>query len=239
MTSALSPVPAPLLLPIQPLERSRHAAPQVFEQLRAAIISMQLTPGTVLSRAQLAQQFGLSQTPIRDALIKLGEEGLVDIFPQHATVVRPIDITLVRQAHFLRRSLELEIVQTLASAPAPTLLTQLQADIDSQRTLAASENYAAFVDADHAFHRHMYEAAQMPNLWTLARRHSGHLDRLRALHLPVPGKLQAVLRDHDAILQAIAAADPQAAQQAMRAHLSGTLAHLDEIRERFPGYFKD
>lgn len=107
----LSPVPQ------HQLDRSRHAAPQVFERLREAIITMQLTPGTILSRAELALQFGLSQTPIRDALMKLGEEGLVDIFPQHATVVRAVDIAMARQAHFLRRSIELEIVHTLAASP--------------------------------------------------------------------------------------------------------------------------
>ena len=75
------------------LDRSRHAAPQVFEKLREAIVALDLVPGTVLARAELAEQFGISQTPIRDALLKLGEEGLVDIFPQHATVVSRIDIS--------------------------------------------------------------------------------------------------------------------------------------------------
>ncbi|MFX8242954.1 GntR family transcriptional regulator, partial [Acinetobacter baumannii] len=80
------------------LDRSRHAAPQVFEHLRELIIGVRLVPGTVLQRAELAAQYGLSQTPIRDALIKLGEEGLVDIFPQHATVVSAINVTQARQA---------------------------------------------------------------------------------------------------------------------------------------------
>jgi DNA-binding GntR family transcriptional regulator len=242
ISSALPAEPTALPVPPAPihtLDRSRHAAPQVFEHLRAAIITMQLTPGTVLSRVELAQQFGLSQTPIRDALIKLGEEGLVDIFPQHATVVRPVDIGMARQAHFLRRSIELEIVHTLASAPVPGLIEQLQVTIEKQHALAARESYTEFVEADQAFHRQMYEAAQLPDLWTLVRRHSGHLDRLRTLHLPIPGKLTAVLRDHAAIVAAIATADPIAAQQAMRAHLSGTLAHLDEIRARFPHYLRD
>jgi|GEM_PF-48065 len=231
--NSLSPVPQ------HQLDRSRHAAPQVFERLREAIITMQLTPGTVLSRAELALQFGLSQTPIRDALMKLGEEGLVDIFPQHATVVRAVDIAMARQAHFLRRSIELEIVHTLAAAPNPALIARLRASIAKQTLLADSEDYSEFVEADQAFHRQMYEAANIPDLWTMVRRHSGHLDRLRALHVPIPGKARAVLRDHAAIVEAIAAGDPVAAQEALRAHLSNTLSHLDDIRERFPHYLKD
>ena len=86
--------------PVAPfrLEKSRHAAPQVFEHLREQIMSLSLIPGTVLSRAELVEQFGVSQTPIRDALMRLAEEGLVDIYPQHATVVCPINIALARQA---------------------------------------------------------------------------------------------------------------------------------------------
>ena len=80
------------------LEKSRHAAPQVFEYLREQIMSLALAPGTVLSRADLVDQFGVSQTPIRDALMRLAEEGLVDIYPQHATVVCPINIALARLA---------------------------------------------------------------------------------------------------------------------------------------------
>ena len=63
------------------LERSRQAAPQVFESLRGLIVDLALPPGTVLPRAELAERYGVSQTPVRDALMKLGEEGLVDIFP--------------------------------------------------------------------------------------------------------------------------------------------------------------
>ncbi len=229
----------PILITPPPLDRSRQSAPQVFEHLRELIIAMRLAPGTVLQRAELAEQFGLSQTPIRDALIKLGEEGLVDIFPQHATVVSAVNVTLARQAHFLRRSIELEIVHTLAQQPDAVLVTRLRDSIEVQRVLAERENYADFVLADQGFHRLMYEAAQVPELWTMVRRQSGNLDRLRNLHVPIPGKTQRVVRDHIAIVDAIAAGDPQVAQAALREHLSGTLAQLDEIRQRFPHHLKD
>src|SRR6478609_11274401 len=98
------------------LDRTRQAAPQVFDRLREMIIALELAPGAVLARADLAAMFGVSQTPVRDALIKLSEEGLVDIFPQHATVVSRIDIASAMQAHFLRRALEVDIAGTLADS---------------------------------------------------------------------------------------------------------------------------
>ena len=221
------------------LEKSRHAAPQVFEHLREQIMSMTLTPGTVLSRADLVDQYGVSQTPIRDALLRLAEEGLVDIFPQHATVVCPINVGLARQAHFLRRSVEVEVVYTLANmadAQRAALTGRLRSILARQSAMLDVEDYKEFASYDQMFHREMYETAEVPDLWQLVRRQSGHLDRLRRLHLPIAGKAKAILTDHQNILDAIEQGHPESAQQMLRAHLSGTLANVDEIRARYPDY---
>ncbi|WP_312429069.1 GntR family transcriptional regulator [Achromobacter sp.] len=218
------------------LDRSRHAAPQVFEHLRRQIISLELAPGAPLSRVTLAECYGLSQTPIRDALIRLAEEALVEIYPQHTTVVSRVDIAAARQAHFLRRSLELEIVHMLAQRPDPLLLQRLQASIDLQRTAHASGEYQQFINADQAFHRDMHEAAGVASLWEMAQRYSGHLDRLRRLHLPEAGKAERILDDHQRLVEAIAAQDPARAQQVLREHLSGTLSQVAEICKRYPEY---
>jgi len=221
------------------LDRSRHAAPQVFERLRDMILSLELTPGTVLSRTELANRYGLSQTPVRDALMKLGEEGLVDIFPQHATVVSQIDVTSALQAHFLRRSIELEVVRTLAEQRDAGLIAQLRATIAKQTELLDLKDYEHFALFDQAFHRQMYEAAGVPQLWDLVRRRSGHIDRLRRLHLPVAGKTAAVVRDHTEIVDAIDKGDVPAAQAALRRHLSGTLNQIDQIRTSHPDFLAD
>lgn len=218
------------------LDRSRHAAPQVFEHLRDAITSLTLAPGTVLSRIELAERFGVSQTPVREALIRLGTEGLVDIFPQHATVVSKIDLMAAHQQHFLRRSLELEIVHGLAQQPDATLIETLRRLITRQKSLLAAREYTEFSAADQQFHRTMYSAAQVPDLWALVRGHSGHIDRLRRLHLPVNNKGNAVVRDHAALVDAIEAGDPAEAQACLRRHLSGTLREIDVIRARFPEF---
>src|SRR3712207_604041 len=188
---------------LRPRDRSRHAAPQVFEHLREAIISLNLAPGMVLNRLTLQQEFGLSSTPIRDALLRLRDDGLVEIFPQHATVVSPIDLTLAHQAHFLRRSIELEIVRDLALSPDPRLLARLQGFLAQQQALMEAEDFEAFTAADQAFHHYLYEAAKMQDLWALVRSRSGHIDRLRRLHLLTPGKAQNIVQHHRLIVQAI------------------------------------
>jgi GntR family transcriptional regulator, rspAB operon transcriptional repressor len=239
MTASSSTLKA--LAPQKPerLERGRQAAPQLFDRLRDSILSLTLTPGTVLSRTALASQFGVSSTPVRDALMRLEEEGLVEVFPQYATVVSPIDLRLAHQAHFLRRSLELEIVRTLALTPDRQLVTRLNVIVAQQQALAEAQDFQEFSAADRAFHQQLFDAAGTPELWTLIRSRSGHIDRLRHLHLPTPGKAQEILGHHRLLVKAIAGGQPDQAQQHIRDHLSGTLAHIEDIRARYPTYIRD
>jgi GntR family transcriptional regulator, rspAB operon transcriptional repressor len=221
------------------LDRDRQAAPQVFERLRELIISLELPPGSPLSRIALAKQFGVSSTPIRDALMRLDEEGLVEVYPQHATVVSRIDTERAQQAHFLRQSLELEIVRALALDHSDQLVEGLTSAIAVQQQSAKTGDFAKFMTADDDFHRKLYAGAGKGELWTLVKSRSGHIDRLRRLHLPSPGKAQDIVRHHKLIVAAIGANDPDEAQRHLRKHLSGTLGYLAEIRSRFPEYLSD
>lgn len=223
-----------------PRDRSRQAAPQVFDLLRDAIINLDLVPGTVLSRPELQLQFGLSSTPIRDALMRLAEEALVDVFPQHATVVSRIDLDHARQAAFLRRSIEVEVAHNLASHPDQALLDRLRQNLCQQQALADSGALVEFNAVDRAMHRMMYDAAGVPDLWTVMQKRNGHIERLRRLHLPMKGKVDQSIRDHVAIVAAIAAGDPATAVREARAHLSRSLAFIDGIRAHYPAeYFRD
>jgi DNA-binding GntR family transcriptional regulator len=237
-----TPSPLPRRAPsrtVDRLDRDRQAAPQVFERLRELITSLKLPPGSPLSRAALAEQFGVSSTPIRDALMRLDEEDLVEVFPQHATVVSRIDVNLAQQGHFLRQALELEIVWALARAPSAQLIDQLNGIILHQQQLAKAGDFEKFMAADNDFHQRLYAAAGKQGLWTLVKSRSGHIDRLRRLHLPSPGKAQDIVRHHKLIAKAIAAGEPENAQLHLREHLSGTLGYLDEIRARHPEYLTD
>jgi GntR family transcriptional regulator, rspAB operon transcriptional repressor len=221
------------------LDRARQAAPQVFERLRNAILALELPPGSPLSRTDLAAQFGVSSTPIRDALMRLEEEGLVDVFPQHATVVSRVDVGRAQQAHFLRQALELEIVRLLAEKHDGSLIIRLDHTIALQQQFAKAADFQAFMGGDNDFHAQLYSAAGKQELWALVRSRSGHIDRLRRLHLPSPGKAQNILRHHKLITRAIEAGDADAAQQLLRKHLSGTLSELDTIRRHHPEYLTD
>jgi GntR family transcriptional regulator, rspAB operon transcriptional repressor len=219
-------------------ERGRIGAAYVFDALRQDIIALTLAPGSVLSRAELQDRFALSSTPVRDALMRLQEEGLVEVFPQHATVVSPIDLEKARQGQFLRRSIESEIVRVLASKPDRRVTERLNSLIRQQSAFAKLGEYDAFTAADQAFHKMMYLSTNVADLWEVVARHSGHIDRLRRLHLPVGGKMRDVIRDHKAIVAAITAGKPVEAQERLRDHLSRSLGFVETLRRKHPGYFR-
>jgi DNA-binding GntR family transcriptional regulator len=217
---------------------SPRAAQFIFEELQDKILSLQLAPATVLSRSKLQLQFGVSSTPVRDALMKLEQIGLVDVFPQSGTRVSLISIPLARQEQFLRRSIELEVVHALASSQDREIVHELRASLLEQRECAKARDLECFNKADLKFHKLMYTAANAGQLWDLVRRQSVHIDRIRRLHLPVKGKADRIIQDHSSILNAIADRDPDRAQSALRDHLSQSLAFSDELRNQHPTYFR-
>ncbi|MEO6986265.1 MAG: GntR family transcriptional regulator [Paralcaligenes sp.] len=219
------------------LDRDRQVAPQMYELLRDKIVSLELSPGTPLSRIELSAQFGVSQTPVREALLRLAEERLVDVFAQSATRVSLIDTRVAEEAHFLRRAIELEIVRDLALHNTVELLANLQALLDRQVLLRDSQDLSGFAETDQAFHRYMYEATGKKALWKLVGSRSGHIDRLRRLHLPAAGKISRIVSDHSQIFEAIKRGDAVGAQAHLRTHLSGTLEYMGQIRADHPQFF--
>ncbi|MBU8539157.1 GntR family transcriptional regulator [Falsiroseomonas tokyonensis] len=231
------PEAEPELSALSPVGPRRSAADIAYARLREALISLALPPGSVVSRLAIAQRLGISQTPVREALIRLQDEHLIEVVPQSATRVSRIDLNHAREAHFLRLALEVEVVRRLARAPAPELGEALREELRRMRAVLADSDRATFAEADEAFHLALFSAARVPRLRELVRSRGGHLDRLRRLHLPEPGKTEAVLQQHEALAAAILAADVAGAEAALRAHLSGTFAEAERLRAANPAFF--
>lgn len=217
------------------LDRTRQISPQVVEYLRERILALELEPGAPLSRLALQELFGLSQTPVRDALLKLEEEGLVTVYPQYATLVSRIDLSLARQTHFMRRAVESDAVRVLAETVTPTMVSDLKQANKAVAIQAKNRDYANFLIADREFHHTIFRHADILELWPIMRRHSGHLDRLRRLNLPNIG-MDRVVRLHGKIIDGVAARNPDTAADAMREHLSKTLSMLDSIAAQYPDF---
>jgi DNA-binding GntR family transcriptional regulator len=116
---------------------------------------------------------------------------------------------------------------------------ELHATIARQQHHAKAGDFEKFMAADNEFHSLLYAATDKQDIWLLVRSRSGHIDRLRRLHLPSPGKAQDIVRHHKLIAKAIDAGEPDEAQKHLRTHLSGTLSELAQIRARYPEYLSN
>jgi DNA-binding GntR family transcriptional regulator len=151
--------------------------------------------------------------------------------------VARIDLASARETSFLRLSVEVEIVRRLAAAPTPALAAGLRGEIARMAELHAQGDQEGLATADEAFHSLLHAAAGVPGLRELIRSRSGHLDRLRRMHLPAPGKAARIIAEHGAVAEAIIARSPDAAERELRLHLSHTFAELDRIRAAHPDFF--
>lgn len=218
--------------------RRPSAADRVYAALRDRIVSLDLVPGTNLARPAIAAEYGVSQTPVRDAFLRLDAEGLITVYPQSRTVVAPIDIDHARETQFLRIGVELEVTRCLAASGDPKALVTPRRILTLQRlALEEEDDLDRFSALDWHFHHALSDAVGYPDLWRMISRRSGHIDRLRNLNLPDPGKAKNILDLHTRILDAISAGDRAATEAAVREHLSGTLATVEQISAAHPGYF--
>lgn len=217
--------------------RAIPASAHIHAALREQIIGMEILPGAALHEKQIALAFGVSRTPVREALLKLADERLVDIFPQYGTFVSRISVPAMHDAMVIRDALERAAVRAASLAADSTALARLRDTLTDQKASHEAGALAAFHQADEAFHQTIAEVARHPNLWRVVRQEKAHVDRCRILSLPSPARRLEVMADHAAIFDGIAARDPERAEAAMRTHLDQVLPSVGMLVEAHPGYF--
>ncbi|KEA65686.1 Transcriptional regulator, GntR family [Marinobacterium lacunae] len=221
-------------------DRSRSAVDRVYDDLHRRIVDLELPPDTTLTRGELCSDYDVSLTPVREALLRLEQLGLVKIYPQSRTIVTRIEVSRLKQSHFLREALECEVVRRLALEHDAALITKLHAIIDLQEQCAADpEQIATFSKLDELFHEILFKAVDQLPLFTLSRSMLGHMARVRRLDLPSEGKTRNVIEVHRHIVDSIASGDPQQAMEVMREHLQGTIARIGTLRQAYPDFFTD
>ena len=228
-------------MPLELLDRTAAGATRdrVYLTLREAITTAALVPGRRLSENELARELGVSRTPIREALALLREERLVAIVPQLGTFVTRISTAAVADAAFVREALECSAVRLAAARIDSDALEGLQANLAAQEQALALADVAAFDGLDDDLHRALCEASGHGIAWTLAHRANGQLDRIRRLSLPEPGYFAEMVAEHGDVLAAVAAADPDGAERALRHHLRMVPSGLPAIRASHPEYFEE
>ena len=221
------------------IDRRKSMVDQTHTLLQNAIISSKLPPGQVLKERELCDILSISRTPIREALLRLQEDGLVEIFPQAGTYVSRISIEAVHESQFIRVALEMATVGYAARHGTPEWQTKTRRLIEKYKQALEWEDFDELFDLDEQFHRSIAEFRFRDRLWKMTNSAKAHMDRVRRLSLPYRDRRLAIAEEHTAVLDAIITREEAQAVEAMRRHLNTVFQDLERVRTEHGEYFVD
>ena len=218
--------------------RSVSKAALVYEDLRAAIVDLRLTPGARIEKQEICGRLGVSRQPLAEAITRLAEERLVEVEPQKGTFVARIRLADVEEAAFVRRALEVATAYTIASDLDDGTLKRLERALAYQAAAIKARDWDGFYGLDLRFHAMLFEHMGMRQLANVVELSRAPLERARRLLVPTPGRSAATLREHRAIYAGLSAHDPETSAAAMGAHLDEVLAEIRRFAARRPDLFE-
>jgi DNA-binding GntR family transcriptional regulator len=207
----------------------------VYDELRRRVITLQLPPGAPLSENELAAELGISRTPVRESLILLSQEGLVQVFPKVGSFVSRVDPALVADAQFLREAVELASLDDVPAEPDPAQIAALRENLLRQQ--AVDDDPDAFFPLDEEFHLGLLRLAGHERTWPTVSAAKGHLDRARRLGLTENPSMQVFRDQHASVLDALLQGNRDEARSLLRAHLRAVFADIERVRRRSPELF--
>lgn len=198
--------------------------PTLTEKLASAIadgiLSGALQPGLRLDEASLAQQHGVSRTPVREALRQLTTTGLIDMRPRRGAVVSKATPEQVESLFVAMAEMEATCARLAALSMTPIERRRLQARHEAMTALAATGDTEAYSDANVAFHSAIYAGAHNAPLADFALGLRRRVGPFRRAQFRMEGRLLRSSQEHDAVVRAIVSGDAAAAHAAMLHHVS-------------------
>jgi DNA-binding GntR family transcriptional regulator len=233
-TAALGkPLSAAFDPPARPPAQSIRA--WAYEALREHIIRLHLRPGQALSESEIGARLQASRTPVREAFIRLAEDGLLDVHAQKGSYVTRIDPARAAEARFLRATVEKAVLAEACRAFPDPVRFELAANVELQKFCRKSRTYETMFQLDNAFHALLFRGVGKERLWLHLKKFDADLDRLRMLQLSTKFDWGGIIDDHDRIARLIAARKPGPVGPLIDRHLTPVLH--DALVVRYPDYF--
>jgi len=210
---------------------------QVYEAMKQQIIELKYFPGQALSENEMATQFQVSRTPIRESFVRLSQEGLVQVIPQKGTFVSLINTALVDEARFMRMKLELAIVEEACNYFPITSMKELELNLLEQKRYLEQDDVEKAFSLDQHFHFTLFNGVEKQHIWKTMNILTMHLDRCRRLRLLDNHHWQHLYNEHLFIFESIKNKDCDAAKSMMKTHLSSSIHDIEILKQKYPNYF--
>ncbi|MGQ7242096.1 GntR family transcriptional regulator [Salinicola sp. V024] len=215
--------------------QERSSSDRAYSDIRDKIITTVLKPGERIHEKALSEEFGISRTPIREALMRLRYDGFVDIFAQRGTFVTPIRLEVVKAAHYTRSVLECALIRDAATQCSDRDARDLYDNLEHQRLVYRQGQYYKIEILDEELHQKIADIAGRPSVWQIIYHVQLHINRVRMLFLNEE-RVPAIVQEHSSIIDAIAKRDSDAAENAMKIHLQYMDQNIQKLAESYSEY---
>ncbi|MBE1445368.1 GntR family transcriptional regulator [Paenibacillus sp. OAS669] len=210
----------------------------VHSTLKKNIMELRLEPGRFISEKDVIEMLQVSRTPIREAFVKLAQEELIETVPQKGSFISLIDWQHVEESRFIRETLESAVVREACTVLSSEQVLHLQNLINLQQLCAAEKNYERLFELDEEFHKAIITGCGKIRTWNMIQQMSTHYNRVRFLRLASNTDWESILEQHQGLVQAIRDKREDAAGKIMKEHLSMGDIDKDQLKEKYPAYFK-
>lgn len=202
-----------------PIDSYKPLRDVVVESIRQAIISGQFPPGMRLMELQLAEEMGVSRTPVREAIRKMELEGLVVMIPRRGAYVADISIKDINEVYEVRTALDVLSAGLAAERIDKSEIQEMRELLAEEAALVEVKDYPKIIDNDTAFHDVIYCASGNTRCMNIISNLREQITAIRGRSMPYPGRVEIMLKEHRAIFDAIAAGKVEKAQEAVRTHM--------------------
>lgn len=217
-----------------PKESNRDYALRVIKE---NIINLTIKPGTMISEQEIATQLKLSRTPVHEAMQELSTTKIIQVLPQRGNFVSKIDMNLVDEAIFMRRTIESALTEIACTKATEEQIQELEEHVNLQEFYLSKNNMEKLMEHDNEFHKMMYKITNRMECYYLVKMMNIHLDRIRELHL-LTSDATRVVEEHKAILEHFKNKKPDGVKELVASHLNKVYADEEKIRSKYPEYFK-
>ena len=224
-------------LPVKNRPQGRSVA---YTELKDAIQYLTIMPGSVLNEAELVQQMGMSRTPIREALIRLSEEYLVNIFPQSGTYVAEINFELAYEVAYMRHLLDGDVSMALCKKAAK-IRDLLDEQLYFMKSAIKKNDVAEYIRQDNSMHGAIFKFAGHGMIWTIISNSRAHYNRVLMLDLRRPGEMEQSLKEHKALIECIESGDEERLLGIMEVHHDHKMdpEFIQRLKNLYPEYFAE
>ena len=220
------------------LTRNEPIGRELYSVLRTRIMTGSLKPGDAISEIQIAEEMGVSRTPVREVFRRLADEGFLRILPQVGTFVSPIQLQAVYDSQFVRETLECRTVRIASERKTRQDADRLGDFLALQSRAIREGDLNGFFRADDEMHTYLIGMAGRPAIWGLIQGVKAQLDRVRYLSLESGEWLERIMAQHRAIIDAVLAGDADQAEAAMRTHLQSVFQTIERLVETQVSFFE-